>query len=75
MGSTHRRHRLCFNGGLPLEQGVVFEQAIWNIASPSAHWKAGGTALDWHSPRDTLVTLARHGGGSGAAQGAAPTPS
>ena len=29
---TRGRRELCFSGRLPLEQGVAFEQAIWQIA-------------------------------------------
>ena len=31
---TGGRRELKFSGSLPLEQGVAFEQAIWNIAKP-----------------------------------------
>jgi hypothetical protein len=32
MSWTRGRRELCFSGRLPLEQGVAFEQAIWQIA-------------------------------------------
>ena len=59
---TRGRRELCFSGRLPLEQGAVFEQAIWNIAKPQrALDKQTGTILDWQqSAADALVTLARH---------------
>jgi hypothetical protein len=58
---TRGRRELVLSGRLPLEQGVVFEQAIWNIAKPQrALDKQAGTTLDWqHSAADALVTLAR----------------
>ncbi len=33
---TRGRRELAFAGRLPLEQGLAFEQAIWDIATPSA---------------------------------------
>ena len=33
---TPDRRELVFGGRLPLEQGVAFEQAIWNIANRAA---------------------------------------
>ncbi|MDP9257821.1 MAG: HNH endonuclease [Actinomycetota bacterium] len=61
---TRGRRELSFSGRLPLEQGVVFEQAIWSIAkNQRALDKQAGTILDWQqSAADALVTLARQGG-------------
>ena len=63
---TRGRRELCFSGRLPLEQGAVFEQAIWNIAKTQrAADKQTGTILDWQqSAADALVTLARQSGGA-----------
>ncbi len=52
---------LKFSGSLPLEQGVAFEQAIWDIAKPSraADKKSGSPVLEWSQYcADALVTLA-----------------
>ena len=64
---TAGRRELRFSGRLPLEQGAVFEQAIWAIAKPQrAIDKQAGTVLEWHqSAADALVTLARSGAGGG----------
>jgi hypothetical protein len=61
MSWTRGRRELCFSGRLPLEQGAIFEQAIWSIAKPQrAADKQTGTLLDWQqSAADALVTLAR----------------
>jgi hypothetical protein len=62
------RRELCFSGRLPLEQGIVFEQAVWDIAKTerAADKKAGAAALDWQqSAADALVTLAQRGGSGG----------
>ena len=61
---TPDRRELVFGGRLPLEQGVAFEQAIWNIATEQrAAAKKTGETLDWQqSAADALVTLARRGG-------------
>ena len=58
---TRGRRELVFNGRLPLEQGVAFEQAIWDIAKPQrAADKQAGTVLDWQLySADALVTLAQ----------------
>ena len=60
----HGRRELAFSGRLPLEQGAIFEQAIWSIATGQrAADKQAGTILDWQqSAADALVTLARQGG-------------
>ncbi|MDP9255278.1 MAG: HNH endonuclease [Actinomycetota bacterium] len=60
---TPGRRELVFGGRLPLEQGVVFEQAIWSIAKEQrAADKQAGTILEWRqSAGDALVTLARQG--------------
>jgi hypothetical protein len=58
---TGDRRELKFSGSLPLEQGVAFEQAIWNIAKPqrAADKKAGATLLEWRQyTADALVALA-----------------
>jgi hypothetical protein len=75
MSWTRGRRELCFSGRLPLEQGVVFEQAIWNIAKPQrALDKQTGTPPAWQqSAADALVTLARHGAASGGGVRRSPT--
>ena len=65
---TRGGRELALSGRLPLEQGVVFEQAIRSIAKHqrALDKHAGGRALEWqHSAADALVTLARDGAGSG----------
>jgi hypothetical protein len=61
---TRGRRELAISGRLPLEQGLVFEQAIWAIAKEQrAADKKTGVVLDWpQSAADALVTLARGGG-------------
>jgi hypothetical protein len=75
MSWTLGRRELIFSGRLPLEQGVVFEEAIWEIAKNqrAIDKKAAGTTLEWQqSAADALVTLAqRRGGGDG---GVKPSP-
>ena len=60
---TRGRRELAFSGRLPLEQGAVFEQAIWDIAKAQrAADKHAGSVLDWQqSAADALVTLAQSG--------------
>ena len=55
------------SGRLPLEQGAVFEQAIWDIAKQQrAVDKQTGSVIEWQqSAADALVTLAQHSGGGG----------
>jgi hypothetical protein len=63
---THGGRELRFSGSLPLEHGVAFEQAIWNIAKPhrAADKKAGRPVLEWPQyTADALVTLATQPGG------------
>ena len=62
---TRGRRELCLSGRLPLEQGAVFEQAIWDIAKAQrAADKQAGSVPEWQqSAADALVTLAQHGGG------------
>jgi hypothetical protein len=69
---TRGRRELRFSGCLPLEQGVVFEQAIWSVAKPQrALDKQTGTMLEWQqSTADALVTLVTQHGGRGGAEGA-----
>jgi hypothetical protein len=66
---TGGRRELVFSGRLPLEQGLVFEQAIWDVAKTQrASDKKTSTVLDWQqSAADALVALAhqRAGGGGG----------
>jgi hypothetical protein len=67
---TNGDRELRFSGSLPLEQGVAFEQAIWNIAKPlrAADKKTGSPVLEWQQyTADALVTLATQpsGGGEG----------
>jgi hypothetical protein len=53
---------LVFSGQLPLEQGVVFENAIWDAAKTlrAADKKHGSETLDWQQyTADALVSLAR----------------
>ena len=61
---TRGRRELVFRGSLPLEQGLVFEQAIWNIAKPQrAADKQTGSVLEWQQyTADALVTLAQSHG-------------
>ena len=72
---TRGRRELCFSGRLPLEQGIVFEQAIWSIAKPQrALDKQAGSSLDWQqSAADALVTLARQPQRQTAASRRSPT--
>jgi hypothetical protein len=69
---TRGRRELAFSGRLPLEQGLVFEQAIWDIAKTQrAADKRDGTLLGWQqSAADALVTLA----GSPASDGVRRSP-
>ena len=62
---TRGRRELCLSGRLPLEQGAVFEQAIWDIAKAQrAADKQTGSVPEWQqSAADALVTLAQSGGG------------
>jgi hypothetical protein len=59
---TRGRRELAISGRLPLEHGVAFEQAIWDIAKAQrAADKRDGVVLDWQqSAADALVSLARH---------------
>jgi hypothetical protein len=65
---TRGRRELAINGGLPLDQGLAFEQAIWSIAKEQrAADKQAGIVLDWQqSSADALVTLARQTGSANA---------
>jgi Domain of unknown function (DUF222)/HNH endonuclease len=63
---------LKFSGSLPLEHGVAFEQAIWNIAKPhrATDKKNGTPVLEWQQyTADALVTLATQHDTRGGAQG------
>ncbi len=75
MSWTRGRRELCLSGRLPLEQGAVFEQAIWDIAKQQrAADKQAGSVIEWQqSAADALVTLAQHGGGGGDAGAVATT--
>ncbi|MDX6631317.1 MAG: hypothetical protein QOH00_3563 [Gaiellales bacterium] len=75
MSWTQGRRELAFSGRLPLEQGLAFEQAIWNIAKPQrALDKHAGSTLDWQqSAADALVTLARQCGGAEGGARRSPT--
>ena len=58
---TSGDRELKFSGSLPLEQGVAFEHAIWDIAKPSRALdkKSGSPVLEWSQYcADALVTLA-----------------
>jgi hypothetical protein len=72
MSWTRGRRELAFSGRLPLELGVVFEQAIWDIAKAQrAADTREGEVLDWQqSAADALVTLAQtsEAGGVGRSQ-------
>jgi hypothetical protein len=72
---TRGRRELAFSGRLPLEQGLVLEQAIWSIAKPQrALDKQHGSVLEWqHYTADALVTLA-HQAGDGAEDGPRRSP-
>jgi hypothetical protein len=61
---TRGRRELAISGRLPLEHGVVFEQAVWAIAKTQrAADKKNGVVLDWQqSAADALVSLAQHSG-------------
>jgi hypothetical protein len=66
---TNDGRELALSGRLPLEHGLVLEQAIWNIAKPAraADKKTGSPVLEWRQySADALVTLAtQRGGGDG----------
>ena len=64
MAWTDDRRELLINGRLPLEHGVAFENAIWDIAKQQrADDKKHGVVLEWQqSAADALVTLATHDG-------------
>src|SRR4051794_19281656 len=79
---TRAGRELALSGRLPLEQGLVFEQAIRSIAKHqrAIDKSAAGRALEWqHSAADALVALAHGqadsaaaaGGGAGGAGGVA----
>ena len=61
---TNGGRELAFSGQLPLEHGLVFEQAIREIAKRQrAADKHAGTILEWQqSTADALVTLAHQAG-------------
>jgi len=75
MSWTRGRRELCLSGRLPLEQGAIFEQAIWDIAKTlRAADKHAGSVLDWQqSAADALVTLAHHRGERGGIKRSATT--
>jgi hypothetical protein len=58
---TPGRRELVFSGRLPLEQGAIVEQAIWDIAkSQRAVDKQTGMTLEWSQySADAFVALAR----------------
>ncbi len=58
---TRGRRELAISGRLPLEQGLVFERAIWDVAKEQrAADKRDGVVLVWQqSTADALVTLAQ----------------
>jgi hypothetical protein len=62
---TRGRRELAISGRLPAEQGVVFEQAIRDIAKAQrAADRQDGVALEWQqSAADALVTLAQNDAG------------
>jgi hypothetical protein len=64
---TSGGRELAFSGRLPLEHGILFEQAIWNIAKPHrAADKKTGAVLEWQQyTADALVTLAHRDGVDG----------
>jgi hypothetical protein len=75
MAWTRGKRQLLVRAQLPLEQGLVFEQAIWDIAKDQrAADKKTGIVLEWQqSTADALVTLARHGSGGGGGVKRSPT--
>jgi hypothetical protein len=65
MSWTEGHRELLVNGRLPLEQGVVFEQVIWDLAKAqrAADKQAGHAPLEWQqSTADALVRLASQTG-------------
>jgi hypothetical protein len=72
---TRGRRELAISGRLPLEHGVVFEQAIWDIAKQQrAADKRNGEVLDWpQSAADALVTLAQTDSGDAGVRRSATT--
>jgi hypothetical protein len=72
MSWTRGQRELTISGRLPLEAGVVFEQAIRDIAKTqrAADKAAGAAPCEWQqSAADALVTLAQSGrGGAGRAR-------
>ena len=65
---TKGNRELAISGRLPLEQGVAFKQAIWEIAKQQrAADKQDGVVLEWQqSAADALVSLTQNAGnGSG----------
>jgi hypothetical protein len=71
---TRGGRELALSGRLPLEQGVIFEDAIRSIAKQqrAIDKHTGAPALEWqHSAADALVTLARGQADSAAAAGGA----
>jgi len=58
---TRGRRELAISGRLPLELGIVFEQAVWDIAKAQREAdKRDGVVVDWQqSAADAIVTLAR----------------
>jgi 5-methylcytosine-specific restriction endonuclease McrA len=62
---TRGKRELVLSGRLPLEQGAVFEQTIWDLAKAQrAADKRDGVVQEWQqSTADALVTLAQTSGG------------
>jgi hypothetical protein len=67
MAWTPDRSELKLSGSLPHELGVLFENAIWDVAKAQrAADKKDGVVLEWQqSTADALVTLARRDGSDG----------
>ena len=73
---TRGKRELVLHGRLPLEQGVAFEQAIWDVAKEQrAADKQAGVVLEWQqSAADALLTLARRAAAPIAAECGAARP-
>jgi hypothetical protein len=73
---TRGRRQLVLRAQLPLEQGLIVEQAIWSIAKEQrAADKKAGTVLAWQqSTADALVTLAYEGSGDAGRGGVRRSP-
>ena len=74
---TQGRRELVFSGRLPLEQGVVFEDAIASVAKSqrAIDKKLHGSVLEWQqSAADALVALVQQRGTRGGEGGVRRSP-